>query len=794
MVRNTSGHTFTKNRSWLMAYGVAVLTVLAATLLRIALIPLIGSLTVPFITYFPAVLFSSWYGGFRAGLLSLVLSSATAGFFFTYPPRSFWIANSIDQITLVVFLAVGLGMMLLSRSQKRALERADQEASLRRGAEFDERLQRQRFETTLASIGDGVIATDATGHVSFMNAAAEILTGWKCEEALGKPLGTVFRILNEDTRKAVPPPSLSAMQQSGTYDLPEHAILLNKNGIELPIEDSGVLIRNSEGTTAGAVLTFRDISERRRVEKETESSARSARQLAAIIGSSDDAILSKNLDLRITSWNRAAERMFGYAASEAIGQSTAIIVPENRWGEEEGLMLRIRRGDRVEHFETERRCKDGTILPVSLTISPIHDTWGSVVGASTIMRDITRQHAAEQEKRARLAAEEANRAKDEFLAVLSHELRNPLNSIIGWVLMLERGQVPDERVPYVLGVIERNARAESQLVESLLDFSRIAAHKLDLHMEVVDLSSLLEVIVDSTRPTADAKGIMLKLTSVDGPVFVVGDSARLQQIFSNLLTNAFKFTPRAGHIQVRLVRTGSRAQVQVVDDGEGIQGDFLPHIFERFRQADTTKGRTHGGLGLGLAIVKELADAHGATVAAESRGKGQGSTFTVTIPIPAVLPENIRMATIHTENAEEPVIAGLRILVVDDDIDARQLVTLTLKSRGAIVQQASSAAEALSSISQEKPDLVISDIGMPQEDGYVLIQKLRTTERSTSQPHLPAIALTSHAGAADSDQALASGYDVHLAKPVATGDLIRAVSKVSRAGARLPLTDESSAA
>jgi PAS domain S-box-containing protein len=624
-----------------MAYGLAVLTVLAATLLRMALIPLIGDYAIPFITYFPAVLIAACYAGFRAGLISLLLSSATAGFFFTYPPRSFWIPHSNDQVELAIFLAVGLGMTLLSRSQKRALERADQEASLRRGAEFEERLQRQRFETTLASIGDGVIATDAMGHVSFMNASAEILTGWKREEAFGKPLETVFRTLNEDAHKPVLPPSLWATQQSGIFNLAKHTILRKKDGTEMPVDDGRALITNSEGKTAGAVLIFRDVSERRRVEKETEASARTARQLAGIIASSDDAILSQNLDLRITSWNRAAERMFGYTASEAIGQSATIITPENRRSEEDGLMLRIRRGDRVGHFETERRCKDGTILPVSLAISPIHNTWGGGVGASTILRDITRQRAAERERQARLAAEEANRAKDEFLAVLSHELRNPLNSIIGWVLMLERGQVPVERVPHVLRVIERNARAESQLVESLLDFSRIVANKLDLHMECVNLSSLLEIIVDSMRPTADAKGIMLTLTSVEGPVFVVGDSARLQQVFSNLLTNAFKFTPRAGHIQVRLIRTGSQVQVQVIDDGEGIEAGFLPHIFERFRQADTAKGRTHGGLGLGLAIVKELANAHGATVTAESRGKGQGSTFTVTIPISAVLPETI---------------------------------------------------------------------------------------------------------------------------------------------------------
>jgi len=237
---------------------------------------------------------------------------------------------------------------------------------------------------------------------------------------------------------------------------------------------------------------------------------------------------------------------------------------------------------------------------------------------------------------------------------------------------------------------------------------------------------------------------------------------------------------------------GSQAQVQVIDDGEGIHGDFLPYIFERFRQADSAKGRTRGGLGLGLAIVRELADAHRATVTAESRGKGQGSTFTVTIPSPAVLPENLQMAAICTDN-EVPTISGMRILAVDDELEARELVAATLTSRGAIIQQASSAAEALDSLSREKPDLMISDIGMPREDGYVLIRKLRAEEREHTQPKLPVIALTAYSSAGDRDLALAAGFDLYLVKPVAPVDLIRAIDRVSRAKdfrRDSPLTDK----
>jgi CheY-like chemotaxis protein len=326
-------------------------------------------------------------------------------------------------------------------------------------------------------------------------------------------------------------------------------------------------------------------------------------------------------------------------------------------------------------------------------------------------------------------------------------------------------------------VIERNARAEAQLVESLLDLSRITAGKLRLEKEQIELSSIVRTVVDSMRPAVEEKGLTLDLSIPPGPLVVIGDAARLQQIFSNLLTNAVKFTSPGGHVEVRVSRTGSQAQIQVIDDGEGIPSDFLPHVFDRFRQSDSTKSRAHGGLGLGLTIVRELVHAHGGRVAANSQGKGRGSTFSVTFPVPAVIPAHIEAASLQPVNTEEPPISGLRILVVDDDADARELIALTLKSRGAVIQTASSAAEALEAIRREKPDLMIADIGMPQEDGYVLIQKLRALERGNSSRSLSAIALTAYASAADRDQALAAGYDLHLTKPVGPSDLTNAVAK-----------------
>jgi signal transduction histidine kinase/ActR/RegA family two-component response regulator len=421
--------------------------------------------------------------------------------------------------------------------------------------------------------------------------------------------------------------------------------------------------------------------------------------------------------------------------------------------------------------------KDGSEVPVEIGLSPI-DTPDGVFVISSVTDITERKRAAEAESQARRAAEEANRTKDEFLAVLSHELRNPLSSIIGWAAILRKGQMPLERMSHAIEVIERNAQTEAQLVESLLDLSRIAAGKMKLDQERIDMSAVMQTVVDSMQPAANAKALTLEAVAEPGPLIVIGDSGRLQQILSNLLTNAVKFTSSGGHVQVRLARIGSKAQIQVTDDGEGINSDFLPYIFDRFRQADGAKGRAHGGLGLGLAIVRELVHAHGGTITAESEGKGHGSRFTVTLPVPAVIPAHIEAATLPARHAEAPSISGLRVLVVDDDADARELLGLALDSRGAVVRAASSAAEALECVQREKPEILIADIGMPDEDGYLLIRKLRTLEQQHSDRRLPAIALTAYASAADRTQALSAGYDLHLPKPVGATDLAHAVAKV----------------
>jgi len=563
-------------------------------------------------------------------------------------------------------------------------------------------------------------------------------------------------------------------------------VLIGKNGTETPIDDSGSPIRDPEGNTLGAVLIFRDITERKRAEEAIHEQREWFRVTLSSIG---DAVIATDTNGAVTFVNHVAESLTGWTREDAAGQSLEKvfqIVNESTRQQVENPALRAMRDGRIVGLanHTVLISRDGTEIPIDDAGSPIRNAEGKTIGAVLIFRDVAERRRVEQmqgelferERLARQSAEEANRTKDEFLAMLSHELRNPLSSILGWATILKAGQIPVERASHAFEVIERNARLEAQLVESLLDLSRIAAGQLRLDTERVDLSPLVQAVVDSVRPAADAKGLTIDVHAPGGVLTVIGDSGRLQQVFSNLLTNAIKFTPRGGHIHVRPARIGSQAQIQVIDDGDGIDASFLPHIFDRFRQAESAKGRAHGGLGLGLAIVRELVHAHGGTVVAESRGKGHGSMFTVTLPIPAVIPAHIEAATLQLKHTEEPSISGLRVLVVDDDADARELVALTLASRGAIVRLASSAAEAFDSASREKPDVMIADIGMPHEDGYMLIKKLRAAERGHSQ-RLSAIALTAYASAADRDQALAAGYDLHLTKPVGPSDLTRAAGK-----------------
>lgn len=636
--------------------------------------------------------------------------------------------------------------------------------------------------------------------------------------------------------------------------------------------------------------------------------------LAALIESADDAIISKTLEGIITSWNKGAERIFGYTAEEAVGKSITILIPEDHLEEEPAILARLRAGRRVEHYETVRQRKDGRLIDISLTVSPIKGPGGKIIGASKIARDITEQRqahitlertterlqlalaasrlgdwswdantdvvtmsetaarifdippgphltwtemrkllhvddrecaqmaveialaersdydieyrvnradgsqvwvsakgrgifndtgavvgmlgfvqdistrkAAEQEnERLYLQAEESSRLKEEFLATISHELRTPLSAILGWTRMLRLGQLSEEHTAKALDTIERNARAQAQLIDDLLDVSRIITGKLRMDVRPADPKLFIEAAVEAVRPAAEAKGVRVQKVIDTGPVSIPGDPVRLQQVVWNLLSNAIKFTPRGGRVQIRSERVNSHLEIVVTDTGQGISSDFLPHVFDRFRQADQKTSRQHGGMGLGLAIVRHLVELHGGTVNASSDGEGLGATFTVSLPITPLYRIDSSGGRVHPAARDLlPPDDGidrlddLTILVVDDEPDTRELLRQGLEYCGATVRVVGSASEAMDELVASIPDILISDVGMPGIDGYDLIRHIRDLPPE-SGGRIAAIALTAYTRTEDRLQALRAGYDMHVPKPVELTELVAVAASVLR--------------
>jgi PAS domain S-box-containing protein len=509
--------------------------------------------------------------------------------------------------------------------------------------------------------------------------------------------------------------------------------------------------------------------------------------LTALIESADDAIISKTLEGIITSWNKGAERIFGYTADEVIGQPVTILIPKGQEDEEPAILARLRAGERIEHYETVRVRKDGTRIDISLTVSPIKGPNGDIIGASKIARDITEQRQARKQlDEAYRQAEESSRLKEEFLATISHELRTPLSAILGWARMLRLGQLSKENAAKALDTIERNARAQAQLIDDLLDVSRIVTGKLRMDVRPSDPNSFIDAAVEAVRPAAEAKGVRVQKVIDTGLLSIPGDPVRLQQVIWNLLSNAIKFTPRGGRVQIRSERVNSHLEIVVSDTGQGISPDFLPHVFDRFRQADQKTSRQHGGMGLGLAIVRHLVELHGGNVSATSEGEGQGATFTVRLPISPIYQVDPSGARVHPAardllpaNDIMERLDGLRILIVDDEPDTRDLLRQGLEYCGANVRVAGSAAEAVDSIVAEIPDILISDIGMPGIDGYDLIRQIRELPAEAGGK-VAAVALTAYTRVEDRLQALRAGYDMHVPKPVELAELVAVAASVAR--------------
>jgi signal transduction histidine kinase len=400
-----------------------------------------------------------------------------------------------------------------------------------------------------------------------------------------------------------------------------------------------------------------------------------------------------------------------------------------------------------------------------------------------VVQDVTERRRVEREREALLVrelaarreAEAASRAKDTFLATVSHELRTPLSPILAWADLLRRGQLDHEQAERAVAAIERNAGVQAQLIEDLLDVSRIVAGKLRLELRPLELAPVMREAVEIVRPDALAKGVGVELALEDPGCHVSGDADRLRQVCWNLLSNAVKFTPSGGHVRIALVREAGRARIRVSDTGQGIDPRLLPHIFERFRQADATSTREQGGLGIGLAIVRELVELHAGRVWAESRGEGRGAVFTVELPLLEGAPA---VEAAPARPTDCPPLDGLRVLVVDDDPESNEVVETLLSSCGAEVRTAASVPAALALLASWRPDVLVSDISMPGEDGYALIARLRA--RDTRYPRVPAIALTAYAGDADRDQLLSAGFEAHVRKPFRSAELVSAVETAAR--------------
>ena len=652
----------------------------------------------------------------------------------------------------------------------RQLQVANQELARARD---EARQAQEKITAILESITDGFTTVERNWCFTYVNEEAARLLQKSRQELIGKQVWQ--EAFPEAVGTAFEREFQQAMASQVTVEFEQFYSPLNK-WFEI----------HAYPCAEGLSIYFRDITERKQSEEALRISEEQFHLLLENV--KDYAIFFLDTERRITRWNLGAERILGYQEAEILGQSGSIIfTPEDR---EQGADKReIEKAEAEGRAENERWHvrKDGSRFWGSGIVTPLRDETGQLRGFAKIMRDVTERKQAEDERNqllareqearavseaARSAAEAANRIKDEFLAVLSHELRTPLNPILGWSKLLRSRTFDKKTADRALETIERNAKLQIQLIEDLLDVSRILRGKLSLNICPVALASTIEAAMETVGLAAQAKSIQIQ-TMLDPSVgLVAGDPNRLQQVVWNLLSNAVKFTPDGGRVEVRLERIDSQAQIKLTDTGKGISPDFLPHVFDYFRQSDSSTTRVFGGLGLGLAIVRHLVELHGGTVWAESPGEGQGTTFTVRLPLSAIPPET------NQDNRQPDStidLSNLKLLVVDDEVDSREFVAFVLEQYGAVVTAVASAGAALEALALEKPDLLLSDIGMPEMDGCMLIRQIRAMPPEQGG-EIPAIALSAYASNADSKQALLAGFQKHIAKPVEPAQLIAVVA------------------
>ncbi|PIG93978.1 PAS domain S-box protein [Gloeocapsopsis sp. IPPAS B-1203] len=646
-------------------------------------------------------------------------------------------------------------------------------------------LERQSVKVSETTLGEVTMALetaveciarlDSQGQYLTVNYAYAHLLGYKPEDLIGK--NWEITVHPQDVAKL----TATYQQMLATGKAEGEARGIRQDGSHFYKQVTLVKI-NHKNSVSGHYCFVKDITQRKQQEERL-------RLLESVVVNANDAIVITEAEPiqspgpRILYVNEAFTRMTGYSLQEVLGKTPRLLQGPKT---DKETLTRIRTTLQQWHsdvFELVNYRKDGSEFWVELSIVPIADDTGWYTHWISVQRDITQRKEVEEvlaklllrEQQVRMATEEASRMKDEFLAVVSHELRTPLNAMLGWSRLLRSRSLNEQTTIRALETIERNAQAQTQLIEDLLDISRMMRGKLRLQCRPIHLTNLIEAAIDTIQLAAAAKDIQIHsvLTTTKS---VFGDPDRLQQIIWNLLSNAIKFTPHGGRVEISLIEQNTYIELNVIDNGQGISADFLPHIFEQFRQADSSSSRKQGGIGLGLAIARNLVELHGGTISATSQGSGTGATFMVRLPLPreSDLPETKN----DPEFSPESGITGLKVLVVDDEADARELLKIMLEQAGANVTAVSSVSEAINLIEQLQPDILLSDIGMPEEDGYSLIQKTKHL-KTRSGKQIPAAAITAYARAEDQAKALQAGFQTHLTKPIDPVQLMTVVKTLA---------------
>ena len=613
---------------------------------------------------------------------------------------------------------------------------------------------RARLVAMVESSEDAIISKTLEGVITSWNRAAERMFGYSAAEALGQP---ITLIIPEDrrTEEAI----VIARVLDGESVERFETVRRHKDGYLVDIALSTSPIRDASGKIIGAAKIARDIRDRKQADEVRG-------HLAAIIQSSDDAIISKTLDGIITSWNHAAERLFGYSPAEAIGRPIALIIPPERAAEAADVMARLRRGEPVEHFDTVRVRKDGVPVDISLSISPIKDSLGRIIGVSKIVRDVTESKRVERERTQLLAESQlANRAKDEFLAMLGHELRNPLGALTTAVRILE-GPAPEAMAIRARGVIARQTGHLTRIVDDLLEVGRVVAGKIDLDLHPLDLGEAVSAHVAALREAG--KLAAHEVTCAAEPLVIRGDAARIEQIVGNLIGNALKYTPAGGRVHISVQRMEGEVVLEIADTGIGMPQDLLRRAFDLFVQGERTRDRAQGGLGIGLTLVRRLVELHGGRIEAHSAGPGLGCRMIARLPM---APQPVVDAPDETVQAtHDPQGTGQRIVIVEDNDDVREMLRYLLESVGHEVDEAADGVQGIAKVVQLRPDVALVDIGLPGLDGFEVARQLRASG-AASQTLL--IALTGYGLDKDREAVLAAGFDRHLTKPVEPDLLIQ---------------------